>query len=66
MADISIRLRAASPGLIALPWLEPLGQWPPEAADFRDLDVGPSRHLVRFVQADGVTYALKELPARVA
>jgi tRNA A-37 threonylcarbamoyl transferase component Bud32 len=66
MADISIRLRAASPGLIALPWLEPLGQWPPEAADFRELDVGPSRHLVRFVQADGVTYALKELPARVA
>ncbi|HEV8164337.1 MAG TPA: DUF4032 domain-containing protein, partial [Actinomycetota bacterium] len=66
MADISIRLRAASPGLIALPWLEPLGRWPPEAADFRDLDVGPSRHLVRFVQADGVTYALKELPARVA
>ena len=66
MADISIRLRAASPGLIALPWLEPLGRWPPEAADFRELDVGPSRHLVRFVQADGVTYALKELPARVA
>jgi tRNA A-37 threonylcarbamoyl transferase component Bud32 len=66
MADISIRLRAASPGLIALPWLEPLGQWPPEAADFRELDVGPSRHLVRFVQADGVTYALKELPQRVA
>jgi tRNA A-37 threonylcarbamoyl transferase component Bud32 len=66
MADISIRLRAASPGLIALPWLEPLGQWPPEAADFRKLDVGPSRHLVRFVQADGVTYALKELPGRVA
>jgi tRNA A-37 threonylcarbamoyl transferase component Bud32 len=66
MADISIRLRAASPGLIALPWLEPLGRWSPEAADFRDLDVGPSRHLVRFVQADGVTYALKELPARVA
>jgi tRNA A-37 threonylcarbamoyl transferase component Bud32 len=66
MADIWIRLRAASPGLIALPWLEPLGQWSPEAADFRELDVGPSRHLVRFVQADGVTYALKELPARVA
>ena len=66
MADISIRLRAASPGLIALPWLDPLGRWRPESADFRDLDVGPSRHLVRFVDADGVTYALKELPARVA
>src|SRR5215218_9551982 len=66
MSALSIRLRAASPGLIALPWLEPLGQWPPDAADFRELDVGPSRHLVRFVQADAVTYALKELPARVA
>jgi tRNA A-37 threonylcarbamoyl transferase component Bud32 len=66
MSALSIRLRAASPGLIALPWLEPLGQWPPDAADFRELDVGPSRHLVRFVEADGVTYALKELPGRVA
>jgi tRNA A-37 threonylcarbamoyl transferase component Bud32 len=66
VADISIRLRAASPGLIALPWLEPLGEWSPDAADFRELDVGPSRHLVRFVHADGVTYALKELPDRVA
>jgi tRNA A-37 threonylcarbamoyl transferase component Bud32 len=66
MSALSIRLRAASPGLIALPWLEPLGQWPPDAANFRELDVGPSRHLVRFVEADGVTYALKELPGRVA
>jgi tRNA A-37 threonylcarbamoyl transferase component Bud32 len=66
MPALSIRLRAASPGLIALPWLEPLGQWPPDAANFRELDVGPSRHLVRFVEADGVTYALKELPGRVA
>ena len=66
MSALSIRLRAASPGLIALPWLEPLGLWPPDAASFRELDVGPSRHLVRFVEADGVTYALKELPDRVA
>jgi tRNA A-37 threonylcarbamoyl transferase component Bud32 len=66
MADISIRLRAASPGLIALPWLDPLAEWPPDAATFRELNVGPSRHLVRFVEADGVLYALKELPHRVA
>jgi uncharacterized protein DUF4032/lipopolysaccharide kinase (Kdo/WaaP) family protein len=66
MAGISIRLRAASPGLIALPWLDPLGEWPPDAANFRELNVGPSRHLVRFVEADGVLYALKELPHRVA
>ena len=70
MADmaspISIRLRAASPGLLALPWLDPLEQWPEDAASFRDLNVGPSRHLVRFVEAGYVLYALKELPSRIA
>jgi tRNA A-37 threonylcarbamoyl transferase component Bud32 len=64
--SISIRLRAASPGLLALPWLDPLGKWSPETADLRDLNVGPSRHLVRFVEADHVLYALKELPTRIA
>ena len=66
MAEISIRLRAASPGLLALPWLDPLEKWPEDAASFRDLNVGPSRHLVRFVEADYVLYALKELPTRIA
>jgi tRNA A-37 threonylcarbamoyl transferase component Bud32 len=65
-SPISIRLRAASPGLLALPWLDPLGTWPEDAASFRDLNVGPSRHLVRFVEADYVLYALKELPSRIA
>jgi hypothetical protein len=66
MADLSIRLRRATPGLLSLPWLDPLAEWPPEAAEFRELPVGPSRHVVRFVVADGVLYALKELPTRVA
>jgi len=66
MADLSIRLRRAAPGLLSLPWLDPLETWPPEAAEFRDLPVGPSRHTVRFVVADGVLYALKELPTRLA
>jgi tRNA A-37 threonylcarbamoyl transferase component Bud32 len=65
-SPISIRLRAASPALISLPWLDPLGTWPEDAASFRDLNVGPSRHLVRFVDADYVLYALKELPSRIA
>ena len=43
----------------------PLGTWPEDAASFRDLNVGPS-HLVRFVEADYVLYALKELPSRIA
>ena len=65
-APISIRLRAASPGLLALPWLDPLEKWPEDSADFRDLNVGPSRHLVRFVEAGYILYALKELPTRIA
>jgi tRNA A-37 threonylcarbamoyl transferase component Bud32 len=63
---ISIRLRASSPGLLALPWLDPLATWPEDAASFRELNVGPSRHLVRFVEADYLLYALKELPSRIA
>jgi hypothetical protein len=66
MADLSIRLRRATPGLLSLPWLDPLATWSPEVAEFRELPVGPSRHTVRFVQADGVLYALKELPTRIA
>ena len=66
MADLSIRLRDASPGLLALPWLRPLGEWTKEQAALRALPIGPSRHLVRFAEADGVLYALKELPSRVA
>ncbi len=66
MADLSIRLRRAAPGLLSLPWLDPLADWSPDAAEFRELPVGPSRHIVRFVVADGVLYALKELPTRVA
>jgi hypothetical protein len=66
MTEISIRLRAASPGLLMLPWLDPLETWPKDAANFRELNVGPSRHLVRFVEADYVLYALKELPSRIA
>jgi hypothetical protein len=66
MADLSIRLRRASPGLLSLPWLDPLDSWRQDVADLRDIQVGPSRHTVRFAQADGVLYALKELPSRVA
>ncbi|SUE32793.1 Lipopolysaccharide kinase (Kdo/WaaP) family [Mycolicibacterium gilvum] len=32
----------------------------------RDIAVGPSRHLVRFVESDGELWALKELPPRIA
>src|SRR5919198_2632619 len=66
MPGLSIRLRSASRELLGLPWNEPLAAWSPDEVAFRALPVGPSRHLVRFVEADGVLYALKELPERVA
>ena len=65
-SPISIRLgpppRGSSPCLARTP----LAEWPDDAVRFRDLNVGPSRHLVRFVEADYVLYALKELPTRIA
>lgn len=47
-----------------LPWEAPLAEWPADLA-FRELPVGPSRHLVRFLVAEGSLYALKELPIGV-
>jgi tRNA A-37 threonylcarbamoyl transferase component Bud32 len=61
-AQAELRLRTSIPALVDLPWLEPLAEWSPADVPFRDIPVGPSRHLVRFVHADGRLYALKELP----
>ncbi len=52
--------------LLDLPWEDPLARWDDPRLRFRDLPVGPSRHLVRFLVQDGLVYALKELPAPVA
>jgi hypothetical protein len=61
-----LRLRAPTPGLLALPWDQPLGAWDAATVPLRELPVGPSRHLVRFVEVDGALWALKELPPRIA
>ena len=61
-----LRLRESAAALLDLPWELPLADWSAEALPFRDLPVGPSRHLVRFLVADGATYALKELPLPIA
>jgi hypothetical protein len=66
MPELSIRLRDATLDLLQLPWPNRLASWQPDEADLRELPVGPSRHVVRFVQADSILYALKELPTRVA
>ncbi len=59
-----LRLRRTG-GLLDLPWELPLADWPDELG-FRDLPVGPSRHLVRFLVRDGALLALKAEPIRVA
>lgn len=61
-----LRLRRATDALLALPWDLPLASWGGERAILRDLPVGPSRHLVRFVVVDGRIIALKEEPLEVA
>jgi hypothetical protein len=60
------RLRTPTPGLLALPWDRPLSEWTVPEVALRDIAVGPSRHLVKFVEADGVLWAVKDMPARIA
>jgi hypothetical protein len=61
-----LRLRSAVGALLDLPWELPLADWPADHLHFKELPVGPSRHLVRFLVLDDRTYALKELPLVVA
>ena len=59
-----LRLRRSG-GLLDLPWELPLADWPSSLA-FRELPVGPSRHLVRFLVVDRRLIAVKEEPVDVA
>lgn len=61
-----LRLRAPTPGLLALPWDLPLSSWMVPDVPLRDIAVGPSRHLVKFVECDEALWAVKELPPRIA
>jgi|NGEPerStandDraft_6_1074524.scaffolds.fasta_scaffold27141_2 hypothetical protein len=61
-----LRLRSVSSTLIGLPWELPLESWTAGRADLRELPIGPSRHLVRFVQDEGRLIALKEEPIEIA
>lgn len=60
------RLRAPTPGLLTLPWDRPLAEWTVPDVPLRDIAVGPSRHLVKFVDADDALWAVKDMPPRVA
>ena len=58
-----VTLRSPEPALIALPWAKPLRDWASPEVELVPLEVGPSRHLVRFVRVAGRLLAIKELPA---
>ncbi|NBO52398.1 MAG: DUF4032 domain-containing protein [bacterium] len=58
-----VTLRSAEPALIALPWAKPLREWVAPEVELVPLEVGPSRHLVRFVRVAGRLLAVKELPS---
>lgn len=60
-----LRLRAPTAALLALPWDLPLSQWTMPDVPLRDIAVGPSRHLVKFVEAGGL-WAVKDMPPRIA
>jgi Domain of unknown function (DUF4032)/Lipopolysaccharide kinase (Kdo/WaaP) family len=66
MGGPELRLRTPTAGLLALPWDLPLGEWRRPDVPLRDIEVGPSRHLVRFVECDGALWAVKEMPPRIA
>ncbi|HYO01782.1 MAG TPA: DUF4032 domain-containing protein [Mycobacterium sp.] len=61
-----LRLRAPTPDLLGLPWDRPLSEWVVPDVPLRDIAVGMSRHLVKFVDADGHLWAVKDMPARIA
>ena len=60
------RLRTPTPGLLGLPWDRPLAEWTVPEVPLRDIAVGPSRHLVKFVDADDALWAVKDMPPRIA
>ena len=61
-----LRLREPTPELLELPWERPLADWSRDTLEFRELPVGPSRHLVRFLVLGSKMLALKEEPLRIA
>jgi len=65
-SGLDLRLRVTSAELLGLPWMERLGEWDATSVAIQDVPVGPSRHLVRFVEADGRLWALKEMPEDIA
>ncbi len=63
-ANFKLVARTGHPDFLDLPWEQPLEDWRSER--IVKIIRGISRHVVRFVEYEGVLYALKELPERPA
>jgi tRNA A-37 threonylcarbamoyl transferase component Bud32 len=63
-ANFQLTARTGHPSFLDLSWELPLAEW--DSPRLVTLIRGISRHVVRFVEYDGVLYALKELPERPA
>lgn len=61
---LRILSRPGHPDFLDLPWHQPLDQW--REARLVEVDRGVHRHVVIFIDYDGVIYVMKELPTRVA
>jgi hypothetical protein len=62
--SLNITASTVEPGLLALPWVIPLENWPDDT--ITALPKGISRHIVRFVQLDGYVIAIKETTDEMA
>jgi hypothetical protein len=61
---LQIAPRPGHPDFLDLPWGTPLEEW--ESERLVEVPRGISRHVVRFVNYDGVLFALKQLPRPLA
>lgn len=61
-----IYLRQGHPDFLDLPWTYNLDNWEEHCNRLEKLPCGISRHPVLFVNYNGIIYALKELPPKIA
>ncbi|MDQ4214438.1 DUF4032 domain-containing protein [Microbacterium capsulatum] len=61
---LTITASAVDPGLLSLPWAQPLAKWP--STVIVSLPKGLSRHLVRFADLSGQVVAVKETTEEMA
>lgn len=64
--EINFILREGHPDFSDLPWHLPLSNWAEICPRLEDVPRGLTRHTVVFVNYDGILFALKEMPLRLA